>query len=266
MVGAMVEGGVVGKINPAGRSAVLLVCEHASNFVPVVFDNLGLSDALLHSHIAWDPGALAVAKVLSATLDAPLIAQRVSRLVYDCNRPPQVVSAVPAISELHPIPGNSGLSAVERYARVESVYQPFQQAVGVVLDDRLDAGQKPVLVTVHSFTPFYKGARRDVELGILYDSDARLAEALLRAVNNGPEIDARLNQTYGPADGVTHTLAEQALLRGLLNVMIEIRNDLIGDAAGQESVGTWLADCLRQALSDLGAVTQDPRQERSAGA
>ena len=265
MAGGPAEEGVVELINPAGGGAAVVVCEHASNFIPARYDNLGMSPALLQSHIAWDPGALPVANRLSAALDATLIAQRVSRLVYDCNRPPEADSAVPAVSEVHRIPGNEGLSDSERAARAETVYRPFRRAVSALLDARLAAGLHPVLVTVPSFTPLYKGVRRAVDLGVLCDSDDRLAQALLRAAGSRPEMSVRLNEPYGPADGVTHTLADLALPRGLLNVMIEIRNDLIADAAGQAAIGHWLAESLGQALEDVGASAVTAARQRSAG-
>lgn len=256
---------VVEVINPAGGSAVVLVCEHASNFIPERYDSLGLSPELLQSHIAWDPGALPVAKLLSTELDATLIAQRVSRLVYDCNRPPEADSAVPAISEVHQVPGNQDIGHRERQARADTVYRPFRRAVSALLDARLGAGLRPVVVTVHSFTPLYKGVRRKVDLGVLCDSDDRLAKALLAAAGRRPGMVVRLNEPYGPADGVTHTLADLALPRGLLNVMIEIKNDLIADVPGQAAIGRWLAESIRQALEEVGASAVDAARQRSAG-
>ena len=261
----LVEGGVVDDINPAGQGRVLLVCEHASNAIPPVFADLGLGPDLRESHIAWDPGALPVAKALSAALDARLIAQRVSRLVYDCNRPPQADSAIPELSEIHEIPGNRGLTEADRKARVEQVYEPFRRAVAEALEARLESDSVPVLVTVHSFTPVYEGRRRNVDVGILCDADSRLAEAVLAVAARRRELAVRLNEPYGPADGVTHTLAEQALPRGLLNVMIEIRNDLIVEAPARKAMGDWLADCIGQALGELGAASADSGPRRSIG-
>ncbi len=91
-----------------GEEPVLLVCEHASQRLPERIGSLGLSPDALSSHIAWDPGALAVCRLLSAALDATLVYQRFSRLVYDCNRPPEAESAMPQTSEIFAIPGNQG--------------------------------------------------------------------------------------------------------------------------------------------------------------
>jgi len=237
--------------NPAGTGNFLIVCEHASNHIPTSFAGLGLDDAALASHIAWDPGALAVAETMSSRLDATLISQRFSRLLYDCNRPPESVAAVPAVSEIYEIPGNTHLSAADRQARVDRFYVPFRDMLAACVDQRISKGRPPVLVTVHSFTPVYKGVRREVELGILHGTDTRLADALLDATKAGTGMTVRRNEPYGPADGVIHTLDEHAVSRGLLNVMLEIRNDLIADRAGQTRMADWLAGCLIRAVTAL---------------
>ena len=242
---------VVGVTNPSGAGRCLIVCEHASNAIPAGFDNLGLEGAALDSHIAWDPGALALARAMSALLDAPLVAQRVSRLLYDCNRPPEAESAVPALSEVTRIPGNTGLSAAAREARVARFYVPFRDALAACIERRTDSGRPPAIVTVHSFTPVYHGVRRETGLGILHDTDTRLADALLETTKDGMDLVVRRNRPYGPEDGVTHTLVEHGLSRGLLNVMLEVRNDLIGDGASQAAMARWLSRCLTAALAAL---------------
>jgi predicted N-formylglutamate amidohydrolase len=242
---------VVEVINPSGTGAFVIVCEHASNFIPAEYGGLGLDEAVRASHIAWDPGALAVAETLSARLDAPLVAQRVSRLLYDCNRPPEAAAAMPAVSEVYPIPGNAGLSPVDRQARTDRFYAPFRDTLAACIDRRIEAGCRPAIITVHSFTPVFKGARRSTELGILHDTDTRFADALLEATKTGMDLNIERNQPYGPADGVTHTLLEHGITRGLLNVMLETRNDLLETPASQTEIGEWLARCASEALDKL---------------
>ena len=237
----------------------MLVCEHASNFIPAELDNLGLDEAAIDSHIAWDPGALAVAREMSAILDAPLVAQRVSRLVYDCNRPPEAQSAMPAESEIYVVPGNVGLSAADRRARIERYYVPFRDALASLVDRRVAAGGRPAIVTIHSFTPVYRGVARNVEIGVLHDADTRLADAILAAgAAHGGRV-MRRNEPYGPADGVTHTLIEHALPRGLLNAMIEVRNDLIREAGEQAAMAALLSDLVRAARDSLAVETRNAR-------
>ncbi len=239
---------VVSTTRPAGQSAVLLVCEHASRFIPEGLGRLGLDEAAARSHIAWDPGALEVATRLSQALDATLVAQKISRLVYDCNRPPESDQAVRSESEIYQIPGNTGLSQARLDERADYIYKPFRKALAA----QLAARPRTVLVTIHSFTPVYNGQPRDVEIGILHDSDSRLADAMLKAAAADPVYKTGRNTPYGPEDGVTHTLVEHALPNGVPNVMIELRNDLLADQKGVQAVAAWLQSILTSALQELG--------------
>lgn len=244
------EGEAVAIENAEGKSAILLVCEHASNRLPARYGDLGLGRQALSSHIAWDPGALAVSRILSEKLDATLIFQRFSRLIYDCNRPPESASAMPVSSEIYDIPGNRDLSVAERFARTAALYTPFHEAVAGLIERRKITAKGTVLVTVHSFTPVYHGRVRDVQIGILHDTDSRLADAMLKAAK--PSFRVERNEPYGPEDGVTHTLRLHALPNGLLNVMIEVRNDIIADEEGQRAAAEYLGELLRKAVAAQG--------------
>ncbi|MCK0167227.1 N-formylglutamate amidohydrolase [Jannaschia sp. S6380] len=240
--------GPVRVIRPGGTSSVLLVCEHASAFIPPEFANLGLSTEARRSHAAWDPGALAVAEGLSARLDAALVSGTVSRLVYDCNRPPDAPDAMRERSEVFDVPGNRNLSAADRAARVRVFYDPFRAA----LADRIARAEAPVIVTLHSFTPVFHGQRRAVEIGVLHDSDARLADAMLAVAGDHTDAVVRRNEPYGPDDGVTHTLRAHAVAGGHPNVMLEIRSDLIATKAQQAAMAGMLAGWLAAAFTMTG--------------
>lgn len=244
----------VALVNAQGRSPFVLVCEHAGRALPAALGDLGLPAHELSRHIAWDIGAEAMAREMSARLDAPLALQHYSRLAYDCNRPPESPSAMPEVSETTLIPGNAGLSAAERKARADGLYFPFHKAVSAVIDAKIAQGVAPVLVTLHSFTPVFKGVGRAVELGLLHDADDRLARLLLAlAREDNPKLDVRINEPYGPGDGVTHTLNLHGNSRGIANVMIEVRNDLITEAKGQAAWAGQLANQLQRALPGLFA-------------
>ncbi|MFT2212432.1 N-formylglutamate amidohydrolase [Rhizobium giardinii] len=245
------EGSPVAVENSQASSPFLLVCEHASPRLPEKMGTLGLSPAALSSHIAWDPGALAVSEILVKSLDATLIYQRFSRLVYDCNRPPEAQAAMPPVSEVFEIPGNAAISAAERRARTEALYLPFRDELADFIAARKVSGRPPVLVTMHTFTPVYHGRQREVEVGILHDTDKRLADGMLAAAGKTKRYDTRRNEPYGPADGVTHTLIEHGLKNGLLNVMIEIRNDLVSDEIGQKVMADYLTGLLGESLASL---------------
>jgi len=246
----IVERPIVELVNGQGAGPLVVVCEHASTHIPPGLGNLGLSPGVGTSHVAWDPGAAEIALRLARRFDSPLVLGKVSRLVYDCNRPPEAPDAMPAVSEVYRIPGNEGLGETERAARIRTYYRPFE----ALLDETLAARPGAVLVTVHTFTPVFHGARRSVEIGIVHDADSRLADAILEVASG---YDTRRNDPYGPAEGVTHTLKRHALPRGLLNVMIEVRNDLVATpaAAGAvaDRIGGWLETALARLAAEAGA-------------
>lgn len=234
---------------------VVLCCEHAAAAIPAGYGDLGLAPNARHSHIAWDPGALGLARALAALLDAPLVHAGVSRLVYDLNRPPQAPGAMAARSEVFDIPGNRDLSATERQRRTRDLYLPFHARLRALIADRLAAGLPVALATVHSFTPVWFGQPRQVELGLIHDADDRLAVAMLRHAQARTDLTARLNDPYSAADGVAHTLALHATPMGLPHVMIEVRNDLIATPEAQQAMAARLAPCLTAALSEITEVT-----------
>lgn len=233
-------------INEQGRSPFVLICEHASRRLPKRLGTLGLSEEDLARHIAWDIGAENVARVLSRLIDAPLLLQRYSRLAYDCNRPPDSADAIPEVSEVTVIPGNRNLTSEERLARMREIYRPFHDGISALLDQRAAQGTRSALVSLHSFTPVYKGKPRKVELGILHDRDTTLSSRLIKSF---PKVDARLNEPYGPRDGVLHTLNMHGFVRGLTHAMIEIRNDLISTERGQDEWAQRLSVPLIQAAT-----------------
>jgi predicted N-formylglutamate amidohydrolase len=241
-------------INPTGTSAHVLVCEHAANRVPAALGTLGLGKEDLTRHIAWDIGAEGTARILSKLLDAPLILQRYSRLVFDCNRSPEHEGAMPVMSEVFEIPGNRNLTPPARMARTREIARPFHRAIEDFLDGRASAARHTILTSIHSFTPVYKGRPRDLDVGFLFDRDAALANFLVKAF---PADKARLNEPYGPKDGVMYLMNLHAAPRGLKHVMVEIRNDLIADHAGQNTWANYLTVPLAQA-----AIKFDPSAQQ----
>ncbi|WP_343079900.1 N-formylglutamate amidohydrolase [Ostreiculturibacter nitratireducens] len=234
-----------------GQGPFLFVCEHASNIFPERFGTLGLTDKQRQAHIAWDPGALGLARGLLSRLGGAFVAAKVSRLIYDCNRPPHSPGAMVGRSEMYDIPGNASLSAEARLERTEAIYVPFCSALHGEIARRLAVGLLPVIVTVHSFTPTWFGAPRDVELGVIHDADPSLAREVLAAARSRTGLKAELNAPYSAADGVTHSLRLHAVPYGLPNVMLEIRNDLIATPEAEEAMADTLAPVLSAALAAL---------------
>jgi predicted N-formylglutamate amidohydrolase len=240
---------------------LIILCDHASNFLPREFGTLGLSRSDLKRHIAWDPGAARVARLMARRLDAALIESGVSRLVADCNRAIEAADLIPVLSESTVIPGNKGLSDDERAGRIALAHAPFHEAVEKILISHLVQGRAPALVSVHSYSPIFLGVTRPWHIGIIHDDDERLAAPLLAALSRIPGVTAAANQPYSPADGVYYSLERHARNRDLPCAMIEIRNDEILTA---ESQRLW-ADRLSGLLETMDDFAFGGRADRFRG-
>jgi predicted N-formylglutamate amidohydrolase len=225
--------GAVRVANRSGISPFVFVCDHASNHLPAQYGTLGLNDADLLRHIAWDPGALPVAKLMAQMLDAALVEAGVSRLAIDCNRPLDAPDLIPEVSETTVIPGNAALTQKDRAERITLSWKPFHDAIEGLVDERVAAGRETWLVSIHSFTPIYKGVARPWEIGIIHDDDDRISAPLIGELEALKRFTVGDNEPYSPADRVYFTLERHARSRGHPCAMIEIRNDEIADPAGQ---------------------------------
>jgi len=230
-----------------GGGPFVVVCEHASNRLPRALCSLGLSPADLERHIAWDLGAADLAERLAAKIDADLLVQRFSRLVVDCNRDPALPDAFCALSEDTVIPGNRDLTPTQKADRVAALFDPFHFAVERLIDDRRAAGRATALLTIHSFTPIYRGVTRPWHVGLISTSERTLPDAMLAALGADRKLVVGDNQPYSAKDNVDYTIRRHGLDRGLPHVMIEIRNDLLADEARREA---W-ADRLTRVLGAL---------------
>ena len=225
-----------------GASPFFLTCDHAGRRVPKTLGNMGLPAAEFDRHIAWDIGAAGVSRLVSGTLNAPLVEQVYSRLVIDCNRDPTVPSAIPEISELTPIPANVGIWPAERQARIEDVFAPYQAAITRLLDRRAAEGRETLLVAMHSFTPVFKGFVRPWQVGVLYNRDPALALILFDLFLKEGDLVVGDNEPYHVSDATDYGVPVHGERRKIPHVEIEIRQDLIADEEGQR---TWAERLIR---------------------
>jgi predicted N-formylglutamate amidohydrolase len=245
----------VHELNAAGRSPFLLTCDHYGRLIPAVLGDLGLPEPELARHIAWDIGIAGVAEQLSQQLDAHLVAQRYSRLVIDCNRPPNVASSIPLISEATTIPGNEGLARETMEVRRLAIFDPYHRRIDEIIDQRLHEGRPTVLLSLHSFTPVYAGIARPWHIGTLYHRDRTLPPLLLKALRGEADLVVGDNEPYAVSDETDYTVPVHGEMRGLLNTGIEIRQDLISDQAGEKD---W-ADRLARILGEIEIVLHAER-------
>ena len=234
------------EVGRQGRSNFVIVVDHASSRIPRRLQNLGLPASELQRHIAWDIGALGVARQTAAALDAVLVAQNYSRLVIDCNRDPAVASSIPRVSESSEIPGNAALSEADIAARRVEIFDPYHNHVRTLLDERAAAGRATILVAQHTMTNIYHGVRREMHAAVLYNRDRRFAGLVLERLRREKELLIADNEPYFVSDATDYTIPRHGEARGLPHVEIEIRQDLVSDEAGQ----TEWAHRITRALED----------------
>lgn len=238
-------------IGMAGRSAILLTCEHAGRILPLSLGDLGVNAAEMDRHIAYDIGAAGLSRMLAERLDAPLLMQRYSRLVVDCNRPFDARDCFPEVSDGTTIPANHGLSEDDRRDRYQQIHVPFHQAVSAVISGRLAAEFPVVLVSLHSFTQrmVATGDIRTCDLGLLFNRDPRFSHALMNAVTGlAPDLRVEFNTPYSVDDQSDYTVPVHGEANDIPHVLLEIRNDLIATEAGQRRWTDILATALEAAV------------------
>jgi len=242
-------------VNPEGKSRFVLTCEHGGRVVPAVLAGLGVPPEEMDRHIAWDIGAAATARRLAGQLDAPLVLQRYSRLVVDCNRPADAPDLMPETSDGTRVPANAGLAGEERDARLREIFDPYQAAISDLLDERCAEHPCPILFSVHSFTPALRvdPRPRPMELGLLFGRDDRLAVAFLQVLNaiDNP-YQVACNEPYRVGQGSDYTIPVHGDGRGLPNLLIEIRNDRIDNGDKARAMGDFLARVLERVEAAFG--------------
>lgn len=235
--------------NQGGTSPVLLLCDHASNFVPRTLANLGLSEAELRRHIAWDIGIAEVTRILAQRLNALAVLSHFSRLIIDPNRSVEDPTLIPQLSDGVIVPGNRNLSAAQRQARFATFHQAYHGAVIGALDTIIARGQTPAIVSMHSFTPIIKGLERPWKIGILWNRDGRIPVPLIARLR-AQGLTVGDNEPYSGRDNHGYTLHVHAEPRGLANALIEVRQDLIDTHHGAAEWASLLGDTLDTVLAE----------------
>ncbi len=224
-------------------SSFLIVCDHAGLAIPSRLGNLGLAAAAFETHIAWDIGALGFAERLAARLSATLVAQAYSRLVIDCNRAPGHPQSIVTTSDGVAIPGNAGLNDQEIASRVREVHAPYHAFITAEMETRLTGGRRPLMVCAHSFTPAMLGVSRPWHVGVLHGEPSPASDALLEGLRAEGDLVVGDNEPY-VMDGTDYTAPHHCWSRGLDVIELEIRQDLLADAAGQERFADLFARLL----------------------
>jgi len=236
---------VVEILHPEGASPFFLVSDHAGRQIPARLGELGLPESELDRHIAWDPGIAPVTRQMASSLDATAILQLYSRLVIDCNRPIGSPTSIATLSETTEIPGNRDLTPNERAMRAAEIFIPYHDAIRIALDKRNEEGRRTILVSMHSFTPVYKGERRPWHAGVLY-RDPKLARIMLELLRSEDGLVVGDNEPYTVNDETDFTIPVHGEQRGLPHVAIEIRQDLIATTEQQRAWASRMVRLLKE--------------------
>lgn len=233
--------------NPA--CGLLLLCDHASNGLPPAYGDLGLPPGELSRHIGWDIGAADVTRALAKRFDAPAVMTRFSRLLIDPNRGADDPTLVMRISDGAIVPGNAYVDEAEIERRIGLYWRPYHDAISRGIDAILATGTVPIIFSVHSFTPSWRGTPRPWQVAFLSDKDRRVTERLIAHFRADPALTVGDNEPYdGSLEG--DTLYAHATARGLPHVLVEVRQDLIATTQGAEAWAHRLGDSLEPLIAD----------------
>ncbi len=223
-------------IEGPASSRYIIVCDHASNAIPPEYGNLGLDPVQLQRHIAYDIGAEALVRGLAREMRAPAVLSRFSRLLIDPNRGDDDPTLVMKLSDGAIVPGNAKVDDAEIARRIARFSAPYHAAIDRMIDRALAAGVKPILFSVHSFTPLFHDGPRPWHCAVLWEKDDRLARPLLEALHAEPGIVTGENEPYVgalPGDSMTR----HGFDRGLPHAIVEVRQDLLEDDA---EISAWV--------------------------
>jgi predicted N-formylglutamate amidohydrolase len=249
-------------IDGALETGALILCDHASNVVPPDLGDLGLPDTEFQRHIAYDIGAAAVTRSLARRLGAPAILTRFSRLIIDPNRGRDDPTLVMRLSDGAVVPGNAKVDDAEVARRIKRFYDPYDAAIAAAIERALAAGHPPAILTVHSFTPIWRGWPRPWHAGILWDADDRFAAPLLQGLRAEEGLVVGDNEPY---DGALagDTIDRHATAAGLASALIEIRQDLIAKDEGAEEWAGRFARLLKPVLARIALRAPRPGPTRT---
>lgn len=241
------------------NSPVLIICDHSSNVIPKKLNRLGVDNATLEKHIAYDIGTETIGKYLADRLNAPAVLAGFSRLVIDLNRGLDHAGSIPALNDHIAIPGNENLSAAQKKCRTDEIYTPYHDKITDCLETIKQRGQQPFIISVHSFTPEMDNQCRETEIGILWDRNKDIAETMIQDLKTrNPALVVGDNDPYSfrEAPELNHTLNRHGIDQNSLYMIVEFRQDLVGTTDNARHYADIFLQSLEQVMNEFSVEKQ----------
>lgn len=240
---------------------LLLLCDHARSAIPSQYNNLGLPEEQLSRHIAYDIGMEALTRSLAKRLNVPAVLSTYSRLLLDPNRGEDDPTVLMRLSDGAVVPGNRFADEQERELRLKLFHRPYHAAISKSVDRMIGSGGAPLIISLHSFTPVWRGVPRPWHAGVLWDRDDRAAMALLSELSAEGDINVGDNEPYSGAL-TNDTMNRHGTQRGLSHVLLEVRQDLVADELGIEAWSQRLAPIFQGIVDRPNMTDILPEAER----
>lgn len=230
-------------------TVLFLSCEHAVNDVPSAYQHLFKQhESILQTHRAVDFGALSVANALSQSLGCECVTAKVTRLLIDCNR---TLTNRSCFSEF-----TRGLPEQEKQSLINQYYRPYREQCETTIHTLIEKGAQVLHISVHSFTPEFKGVLRNAAIGLLYDTKRHGEKEVARQwhgllFHELPAYRIRMNYPYhGASDGFTTALRKQYSEKEYLGIELEMNQLLFidQDQVSIDRVSDFLARTIRALL------------------
>lgn len=247
--------------NPNSTSPLVILCDHARNRIPHQLNGLGLNPDHLENHIGYDIGAMDVSQRLSQYFESRLFLAGYSRLVIDLNRHPGDGSSIPEVSDEIEIPANWGLTPEDIIQRENALFWPYHNAVTKELEAIHAQGQTPVILSLHSFTPTFRGFQRPWQIGVLWDQDQRISKPLIDRLSQLPDICVGDNEPYHARHPLGFTMDVHCERNGYPHILLELRQDLIDDGEGAAHWADLIYQHLKGVLIDLDLLKGSEEKE-----
>lgn len=237
---------------PGNRDrGMVLLADHAKNSLPQEYGTLGLEESVFGRHIAYDIGVEGLTRQLAARLGVPAVMSTFSRLLIDPNRGEDDPTLIMRISDGAIIPGNHPITADEWQHRLRNYHRPYHDAVEREIAAVAEAcGKAPLVLSLHSYTPAWKGVPRPWHAAVLWDNDPRAVRPLIEMLAADGDLLIGDNEPY---DGAlkNDTMYRHCMRQGIPHALLEVRQDLIADDNG-------IAEWANRLAPIFAALNEDP--------